>query len=186
MSVLNIGVVVGSNSQKSINRKLAQALVQLVPADQAQFTFLDIQQLPLYSYDMDGTDAFAPFAAFKAEIAKCHGILFVTPEYNRSIPAALKNAIDAASRPYGQSAWGGLPAAVIGTSPGGAATCMAQQHLRNVLANQDMTVMGQPEGFIQWNNELIDASGQVGPKSKDFLTKYMTRFVQWVQKHPKG
>ena len=97
----------------------------------------------------------------------------------------LKNALDALSRPYGQAAWGGIPAAVIGTSPGGPATAMAQQHLRNVFVFLDMPTMQQPEGFVRWNDELIDAQGQIGASSHDFLNKYMTRFLAWVQQHPK-
>lgn len=184
MSKLKIGVVVGSNSQQSINLQLAKGLVQLVQ-DQADFTFLDINHLPLYNRDMDGTPTAQPFEDFKTQIRGCNGILFVTPEHNRSVPALLKNAIDAGSRPYGKSAWTGLPAGVIGTSGGGPATAMAQQHLRNILVFSDMPTMQQPEGFVQWKDGLIDAQGQVGPASKEFLTKYMTKFLAWVQLHAK-
>ena len=114
------------------------------------------------------------------------GILFVTPEHNRSVPAYLKNALDGASRPYGSSAWAGIPAVVIGTSGGGPATSMAQQHLRNVLSYLDMPTMGQPEGFIRWSDELLDAQGHVGEGSKAFLSGFMHKFLAWVAKHPKG
>lgn len=184
MSLLKIGVIVGSNSKQSINRRLAQGLVHLA-GDQADFSFLDIGQLPLYNRDFDGTPAAQPFEAFKAQVRGCNGLLFVTPEHNRSVPAVLKNAIDGGSRPYGDSAWGGIPAAIIGTSPGGPATSMAQQHLRNVFVFADMPTMQQPEGFIRWSDELIDANGHIGAGSKEFLGKYMAKFLAWVQLHQK-
>ncbi|MDR2325146.1 MAG: NAD(P)H-dependent oxidoreductase [Acidovorax sp.] len=182
MSTLKIGVIVGSNSKQSINRQLAQGLVHLAKG-RADFEFLDIAMLPLYNRDFDGTPAAQPFEEFKAKVRGCNGLLFVTPEHNRSVPAVLKNAIDGASRPYGDSAWGGIPAAIIGTSPGGPATSMAQQHLRNVFVFTDMPTMQQPEGFIRWTEGLIDANGQVGSASKEFLSKYMDKFLAWVQLH---
>jgi len=184
MSTLKIGIVVGSNSAQSINRQLAQGLTKLVQ-DQADFAFLDIAHLPLYNRDHDGTPAAKPFEDFKSQIRTCNGLLFVTPEHNRSVPAVLKNAIDAGSRPYGHSAWSGIPAAVIGTSTGGPATSMAQQHLRNMFVFIDMPTMQQPEGFVQWKDGLIDADGNIGPASREFLTKYMHQFIAWVRLHQK-
>ena len=184
MSKLKIGVIVGSNSAQSINRKLGQGLAKLVQ-DQADVTFIDIGHLPVYNRDFDGTPQFKPFDDLKAQVRACDGILFVTPEHNRSIPAVLKNALDGCSRPYGQAAWNGIPAAVIGTSPGGPATAMAQQHLRNVFVFLDMPTMQQPEGFVRWTDGLIDASGNIGEASKDFLTGYMTKFLAWVALHAK-
>ena len=113
----------------------------------------------------------------------CQGVIFVTPEYNRSIPGVLKNAIDNASRPYGDSAWAGKPAGVIGVSPGAIGTALAQQHLRNVLAYLDMPTMGQPEAFIQQKDGLYDASGAIGEGSREFLQGWMDRYVDWVQRH---
>ena len=184
MSKLKIGMVVGSNSKQSINRKLAEGLARLIQ-DQADVTFIDIGHLPLYNRDFDGTPEFKPFDEIKAQVRNCDGLLFITPEHNRSIPAPLKNALDGLSRPYGQAAWSGIPAAVIGTSPGGPATSMAQQHLRNVFVFADMPTMQQPEGFIRWTEGLIDADGQVGSASKEFLNKYMDKFLAWVQLHQK-
>lgn len=184
MSKLKIGVVVGSNSKQSINRQLAQGLVNLTQ-DQADFEFLDIGHLPMYNRDDDGTPAGQPFEELKTKIRGCNGLLFVTPEHNRSVPAVLKNAIDACSRPYGKSAWAGIPAAIIGTSPGGPATSMAQQHLRNVFVFADMPTMQQPEGFIRWSDGLIDAQGNIGEASKNFLGQYMSKFLAWVQLHQK-
>lgn len=184
MSKLKIGIVVGSNSQQSINRQLAQGLARLVQ-EQVDVEFLDITHLPLYNRDFDGTPAAQPFEDFKKKVRTCNGLLFVTPEHNRSVPAVLKNAIDGGSRPYGDSAWAGIPAAIIGTSPGGPATAMAQQHLRNIFVFADMPTMQQPEGFVQWKDGLIDADGNIGSASKEFLTKYMGKFLAWVQLHQK-
>jgi chromate reductase len=180
MSKPRIGVIVGSASKSSTNRKLAQALAKLAQ-DQADFEFIDLGHLPMYNRD-DDADFPAVFQALKDKVRAQDGILFVTPEQNRSFPALLKNALDAASRPYGSSAWAGIPAAVIGTSPGGTGTSLAQQHLRNVLAYLDMPTMGQPEGFIRWHDQLIDAEGNVGAASHDFLKGYMDGFVAWVKR----
>ena len=181
MSKPRIGVIVGSASATSINHQLAVGLSRLAAAD-ADFELIDIGQLPMYNRDDDS--AYPPaLQAFKDQVSRMDGILFVSPEHNRSVPALLKNALDAASRPYGKGVWGGKPAAVIGTSPGAAGTCMAQQHLRNVLAYLNMPTMGQPEGFIRWTDGLIDADGNVGPASHDFLKKYMNAVVAWVQAH---
>jgi chromate reductase len=119
----------------------------------------------------------------KKEIKDAHGILFVTPEYNRSIPGVLKNAIDNASRPYGQNAWAGKPAGVIGASIGVIGTAMAQQHLRNVLAFLDVPTLAQPEAFIHANDSLFDESGNIGKNSIQFLQNWMDRYVAWVKKH---
>ena len=184
MSQLRIAVIVGSLSKQSINRQLGQGLAALMQ-DKADFEFIDISRLPLYNRDFDNTPDFKPFDDLKPLIRGCNGVLFVTPEYNRSIPASLKNVLDGRSRPYGQSVWAGLPAAVIGSSPGAAATAMAQQHLRNVLVSLDMPTLPQPEGFVRWSDTLLDADGKIGQGSHDFLVKYMTRFLDWVQLHQK-
>lgn len=180
MRKLRIGVIVGSASQSSINRKLAKALVKLVP-EQADFDFIELTPLPIYNRDDDAAYP-AVFQGFKDRVRAQDGILFVTPEHNRSVPALLKNALDAASRPYGISAWSGIPAAIIGTAAGGPATSMAQQHLHNILSYLNMPTMGQPEGFIRWHDGLIDAEGNVGPASHDFLKNYMNAFLAWVER----
>lgn len=185
MAKPSIGIIVGSNSKDSINRQLAQALAHLVQGE-AELELLDLSALPFYNRDDDATAYPAAFTALKNQVRSKDGILFVTPEHNRSVPAYLKNALDGASRPYGSSAWAGIPAAVIGTSGGGPATSMAQQHLRNVLSYLDMPTMGQPEGFIRWSDELLDAQGHVGEGSKAFLSGFMHKFLAWVAKHPKG
>ena len=120
----------------------------------------------------------------KAEIAAASGLLFVTPEYNRSIPGLLKNALDNASRPYGQNAWGGKPAGVLGASPGTIGTAMAQQHLRNVLAYLDVPVMCQPEAFLQIKDGFFDAAGDIpNENTRKFLQAWMDRYVAWVKRH---
>jgi chromate reductase len=119
----------------------------------------------------------------KAEIGAANGLLFVTPEYNRSIPGVLKNAIDNASRPYGQSAWAGKPAGVLGISVGAIGTAVAQQHLRTILAYLDVPTLGQPEVFIQMKDGLFEADGSIGAASQKFLQGWMDRYVAWIKKH---
>jgi chromate reductase len=181
MIAYKIAVVVGSLRQDSYNRKLAGAVVNLAPS---YFSFkpLQIGNLPLYNQDDDDNQA-ESVKLMKSEIKSAHGILFVTPEYNRSIPGVLKNAIDHASRPFGQSAWLGKPAGILGVSPGATGTAMAQQHLRNVLATLDMPTLGQPEVFIQAKTGLFDEEGNIGADSRIFLQSWMDRYVAWVKKH---
>jgi len=182
MASTKIGVVIGSLRKESINRKLALALAGLAPQGWT-FEHLRIDDLPPYNQDEDANQP-PTVKRLKTEVARCQGILFVTPEYNRSIPGVLKNAIDHASRPYGQSAWAKKPAGVIGASGGGIGTAMAQQHLRNVLAYLDMPTLNQPEAFIQFKEGLIDDKGHVTVEAtKQFLQKWMDSYVAWVQKH---
>jgi len=181
MSKYNIAVIVGSLRKDSFNRKLANAIVKLAPSE---FTFKQVQigDLPLYNQD-DDTNQAESVKRLKNEIKAAQGLLFVTPEYNRSMPGVLKNAIDHASRPYGQSAWAGKPTGVLGASVGVIGTALAQQHLRNVLAYLDVPTLGQPEVFIQVKDGLFDEAGNIGPDSKQFLQNWMDRYVAWVKKH---
>jgi len=181
MRQYNIAVIVGSLRVESFNRKLAVALTRLAPPE---FTFSHIQigDLPLYNQDDDANQAL-PVQRMKTEIAAADGLLFVTAEYNRSVPGVLKNAIDHGSRPYGKSVWGGKPAAVIGCSPSAIGTAMAQQHLRNILAFLDVPTMGQPEGFVQAKEGLFDEAGNIGAASRAFLQGWMDRYVAWVKLH---
>ena len=183
MSQTRIGVVVGSLRKDSFNHKLALAIAHLAPAD---FTFehLRIDDLPLYNQDEDGNQAPA-VKRLKTEVAACDGILFVTPEYNRGVPGVLKNAIDNASRPYGQSAWAGKPAGVIGISIGQIGTAVAQQQLRGILAYLDMPTLGQPEVFLQNKDGMFDDKGHIGEASKQFLQGWVDRYVAWVKDHKK-
>lgn len=181
MSQYRIGVVVGSLRRESFNRKLANGVLRLGPPD-FSFQQLEIGDLPPYNQDEDNNQA-EPVKRLKREVRSMHGILFVTPEYNRSMPGVLKNALDNASRPYGDSAWARKPAGMMGTSPGQIGTACAQQHLRDSLAYLDMPALGQPEVFIQYTDDLIDGDGNIGPGSREFLQDWMDRFVGWVKRH---
>ena len=181
MSQYQIAVVVGSLRSDSFNARLADALARLAPAD-FSFKRVEIGDLPLYDQDDDAQQATA-VQRLKADVRAASGVLFVTPEYNRSIPGVLKNAIDHASRPYGDSAWVGKPAGVIGASIGAIGTALAQQHLRNVLAYLDMPTLGQPEAFIHAKEGLFDDEGNIGAGSRDFLQAWVNRFADWVRKH---
>ena len=181
MSQYQIAVIVGSLRRDSFNRKLASALARLAPSD-FSFKQVEIGDLPLYNQDDDARQADS-VQRLKAELAAAQGLLFVTAEYNRSIPGVLKNAIDHASRPYGQSAWAGKPAGVIGASVGAMGTAMAQQHLRNVLAYLDVPTLGQPEAFIHAKDGLFDEAGDIGEGSRKFLQSWLDRYVAWVKKH---
>ena len=181
MAQYTIAVVVGSIRKDSFNRQLATAIEKLFPAE-FTFTQVRIDDLPLYNQDDDASPA-APVTRLKGEISAAQGVLFVTPEYNRSIPGVLKNAIDHASRPYGKSAWNGKPAGVIGASVGPIGTALAQQHLRNILAYLNMPTLGQPEAFIHNKEGLYDAEGNIGEASKKFLQSWVDAYVAWVRQH---
>ena len=172
MSEYKVGYLIGSLATKSINRLLARALVRLAPPSLVM-TEIPYRDLPVYSYDYDAD--FPPVAcAFKDSIAAVDAVLFVTPEYNRSIPGALKNAIDWASRPYGQNSFARKPSAVIGTSPGAIGTAIAQQQLKSVLSFCNSPQMNAPEAYIQFKPGLISADGEVNDESTEaFLRDYM-------------
>ncbi len=181
MAQYKIAVVVGSLRKDSFNKKLAQALEKLLPAE-FSCTTVRIDDLPLYNQDDDGNQS-AQVKRLKGEIAAAQGLLFVTPEYNRSLPGVLKNAIDHASRPYGQNAWAGKPAGVIGISVGALGTALAQQHLRNILAYLDVPVLGQPEAFIQAKEGVFNPDGSIGEGSKKFVQTWLDQYVAWVKTH---
>ena len=180
-SPLNIAVVVGSIRKDSYNRRFAEALAKLTP-EGVKFNFLRIDDLPHYDQDDDADNA-PEVRRLKAEVEAADGVLFVTPEYNRSYSGVLKNAIDQASRPYGQSVWGGKPAGVVGVSVGAIGTALAQQHLRNILAYLDVPTLGQPEAFIQAKDGLFDDAGNIGADSQKFLQGWVDKYVAWVKKH---
>ena len=181
MSHAKIAVLVGSLRRDSFNRQLANGLARLAPPD-VSFKPLEIGELPLYNQDDDAHQA-ESVLRMKSAIKAADGVLFVTPEYNRSIPGVLKNAIDHGSRPYGQSAFAGKPAGIIGASVGAIGTAMAQQHLRNVLAYLDMPTMGQPEAFIHAKDGLFDDSGDIGSATRKFLQGWMDSYLAWVKHH---
>jgi chromate reductase, NAD(P)H dehydrogenase (quinone) len=176
-----VGYFVGSLSSKSINRLLVGALIKLAPKE-LELTEIPIKDLPLYSPDYDAD--FPPVArAFKKAIADVDAVLFVTPEYNRSIPGCLKNAIDWASRPYGQNSFARKASGVIGTSPGSIGTAVAQQSLRGVLCYCNSPLMNTVEAYIHFTPGLIAADGEVtNEKTAEFLRNYMSEFSAFVQR----
>jgi chromate reductase len=179
MATYQVGYFVGSLSSTSINRELAKVLIRVAP-EQLEFTEIPIGALPLYSPDYD-TD-FPPEAkALKAALEASDAVLFVTPEYNRSIPGALKNAIDWASRPWGQNSFDQIPAAVIGASRGQIGTAMAQQSLRGVLSFCNARQMTAPEAYIRYSPELFPGDGAVTDESTEaFLTAFMEEFRTYI------
>lgn len=174
-----VGYLVGSLTTGSLNRLLAKALIRLAP-DTLAFTEIGFGDLPLYSADYDAD--FPPVArAFKQSLANMDAVLFVTPEYNRSIPGGLKNAIDWASRPYGKNAFARKPSAVIGTSPGPIGTAVAQQHLRSLLCYCNSPQMNAIEAYIQFKPGLITEQGEVTDAStEEFLRNYMKEFHAFI------
>lgn len=181
MDTYKVGYLVGSLAKASINRKLATALTRLAPPE-LTLEEIPIGELPLYSYDYD-SDYPAVARRFKQAIADVDGVLFVTPEYNRSIPGALKNAIDWASRPWGQNAFSRKPTGVIGTSPGSIGTAVAQQQLRGVLCFCNSPLMNTVEAYIQFTPNLIDDVGNVANEdTAEFLRKYMQEYSAFVQR----
>jgi len=179
MGKFKVAVVVGSNRRDSLNRKLAGALAGLGEA-KLSFTFVRIDDLPLYSQDLE-PDLPASVVRFKSEIAAADALLFVTPEHSRSIPAALKNAIDWGGRPYGQNSWAGKPAAITGTSPGAIATALAQQHLRQILGSFLGVLVMSGEAYITFKPGLVDDDGNVAEEStRAFLQAFVDQFAALV------
>ena len=178
MATPRIGIIVGSLRAGSFNRQLA-GVVRAMAGDRFVFEEIGIGDLPLYDQD-DDADFPAAGSTFKRQVEGCDALLFVTPEYNRSIPGVLKNAIDVGSRPGGHS-FGGKRAAIVGTSPGAHGTVSAQQHLRNVLAAVDVAVLPQPEIAIQYREGQIDASGEIlDERLRKRLQMFLDRFEAWL------
>ncbi len=179
MTTHTVGYFIGSLAKGSINRKLARALVKMAPAG-LTMTEITFGELPLYSYDFDAN--FPPAATkLKESIAAVDALLFITPEYNRSIPGGLKNAIDWGSRPYGKNSFTRKPCAIIGTSPGKIGTAIAQTHLRSILAFCNSPLMNSVEAYIQFEKDLISDDGDVSnPETAKFLQKFMTEFEAFI------
>ena len=179
MTTYKVGYLIGSLATQSINRKLAKALIRLAP-ESLEFSEISFRDLPLYSYDYD--DDYPQVARdFNSAIKGSDAILFVTPEYNRSIPGGLKNAIDWASRPYGTNAFARKPSAVIGTSPGAIGTAVAQQSLRSVLSFLNAPQMNAPEAYITFTPGMITDDGEVTVESTEaFLRNYMAEFHAFI------
>lgn len=175
MKTYKVGYLIGSIATESINRKLANALFKLAPP-QLQFEEISYRDLPIYSYDYD-PDYPEAGRKFKKAIEGSDAILIVTPEYNRSIPGGLKNAIDWASRPWGTNSFANIPSAVIGTSPGAIGTAVCQQHLRSILGFLNSPQMNSPEAYIQFKDGMIDDAGGIADASTaEFLGKYLKAF----------
>lgn len=185
MSKIKVAVFVGSLRAESLNRRLAKAVESLAPDDFA-FEHVRLDDLPLYVQDFDAD--YPPAAArLKRDVDGADALLFVTPEYNRSIPGVLKNAIDIGSRPWGKNSFAGKPGGVLGISVGSIGTALAQQHLRNILAYLDVPTLGQPEVFLQFKDGLIEADGGIdSDETRGFLQNWVDRYVAWVRRHVRG
>ena len=181
MSKKTIGVFVGSLRTGAFSKSVARYLAKLGP-DNYEFKFFDIGQLPLYNQDLDENPPEA-WVKFRNDIRPLDGLMFVTPEHNRSFPAALKNALDVGSRPYGSSVWNGKPGAVVSVSPGALGGFGANHHLRQVLAFLNVPTMQQPEAYVGSVMSSLGEKGEVTASGlQDFLKQYMGAFVQWVDR----
>ena len=184
MKKYTIAVLVGSLRKASYNLKTAKALIALAP-DSLSLEIVNIGELPLYNEDLEAS---APhqWTVFREQLSASDGVLFVTPEYNRSVPAALKNAIDVGSRPYGKNAWDGKPGAIVSVSPGNIGGFGANHHLRQSLVFVNVPAMPQPEAYIGGAAKLFDDSGNlVNDSTREFLRNFMVAFAKWVDMNAK-
>jgi len=178
----NVAVLVGSLRKDSINRKVANALIELAPPS-LKLGFVEIGGLPLYNQDDDASPP-APWVQFRNQVKAADAILFVTPEYNRSVPAALKNAIDVGSRPYGQSAWSGKPGAIVSAAPGAIGGFGSNHHLRQSLVFLDLVVLAQPEMYANNAAKLVDAGGQIADEgARALFGKFGKAFTALIARH---
>ncbi len=179
----DVAVLVGSLRKGSFSRAVADNLATLA-ADKLRLRTVEIGDLPLYNPDIDGDTPPAAWASFRKEVVGADAVLFVTPEYNRSVPGLLKNALDVGSRPYGQSVWKGKPTAIVSVSPGNLGAFGANHHLRQPLVFLDMPVMQQPEAYISKVGDLLDKDGKlVNEDTKSFLNGFLAAFATWIGKH---
>ena len=175
----NVAIIVGSLRKESINKKLAKALMR-IGKDKMRFVPVDISDIPLYNQDMEDNLP-GPVARMKAAVAAADAVLFVTPEYNRSMPGVLKNLIDWGSRPHGQNVWAGKPATVAGTSPSHVGTGVCQSHLRSILTMLGMVLLSQPEVYITDRPGIINDDGAVTDENTEkFLLSFLMRFAEWI------
>jgi chromate reductase len=176
-----VAVLIGSLRKESFNRKMAKALIAMAPAP-LKMEIVEIGQLPLYNQDFDANPP-PEVPAFKARIQASDAVLFVTPEYNRSVPGLLKNAIDVGSRPYGKSAWSGKPTAVVSVSPGAIGAFGANHALRQSFVFLDMPAMQQPEAYVGGAAQLFNDKGELTNEStREFMTKFLQAFAQWIER----
>jgi chromate reductase, NAD(P)H dehydrogenase (quinone) len=180
MATRNVAVLIGSLRKDSINRKVANALMEIAPSS-LKLKEVGIGQLPLFNQDREATP-YPEWTAFRDSVRAVDAVLFCTPEYNRSVPAGLKNAIDVGSRPYGQSVWSGKPGAVVSAAPGAIGGFGANHHLRQSMVFLNVPMMQQPEAYIGGADKLFDAEGKLTVQStRDFLTKFMASFEAWIE-----
>ena len=183
--VYRVAVLVGSLRKASINRRIALALAELAPPS-LKLNIVEIGELPLYNEDIDIVPPPAAYRTFRDQLKASDALLFVTPEYNRSVPAPMKNAIDVGSRPYGQSAFGGKPGAVLSASPGAVGGFGANHHLRQSLVFLDVPVLQQPEAYLGGAGAFFDENGTLGDNIRPFLQKFIDAYAGWVKQHAKG
>lgn len=180
----NVAVIVGSLRKESFNRRMALAL-QAMARGTLDLQLIEIGALPLYNQDLDAAPP-APWVAFRNAVRACDALLFVTPEYNRSVPGVLKNALDVGSRPYGHSVWGGKPGAVISVSPGAIGGFGANHHLRQSLVFLDVPTLAQPEAYVGGAGTLFDEQGRIANEAtRGFMQKFLDAFAAWVAVHRK-
>lgn len=181
-----VGVIVGSLRKGAFTRMMARALPELAPPA-LQFFDIEIGDLPLYNEDLETASPPAQWTRFRQQVQSADGILFITPEYNRSISGALKNALDVGSRPWGKSAWDGKPAAVVSQSPGALGGMAAAHHLRQVLLAVNLAAMPHPEAYIPAAAALFDESGRLqNPQAREFMTGFLQAFAAWLGKFPQA
>ncbi|MEO7324342.1 MAG: NADPH-dependent FMN reductase [Dokdonella sp.] len=179
----DVVVLVGSLRKESLNRKVAVALIGIAPAS-LQLEIVEIGDLPLYNADLDEATVPPAYTTFRERVRRAHGVLFVTPEYNRSVPGALKNAIDVGSRPYGKSVWSGKPAAIVSASPGAIGGFGANHHLRQSLVFLDMPALQQPEAYIGGVDKLFDESNKLtNDSTRQFLGRFMQAYAAWLERN---
>ena len=182
MTTRNIAVIVGSLRKDSFTRKVAQSMIELAPAS-LNLEIVEIRDLPLYNQDDETDDPPAAFTAFRERIKPADGILFCTPEYNRSVPGALKNAIDVGSRPYGKAAWTGKPCAIVSVSPGALGGFGANHHLRQMLPFLDMPCMPAPEAYVGQVAAKYEGERLIDDSSRAFFQTFIDTFAAWVERH---
>ncbi|HXD52123.1 MAG TPA: NAD(P)H-dependent oxidoreductase [Burkholderiales bacterium] len=179
----NVSVVVGSLRKGSFTRMTARAMIELAPAS-LKCEFVEIGDLTWYNQDEETDHPPAAWVAFRDRIRPMNAVLFATPEYNRSVPGVLKNALDVGSRPYGKSVWQGKPAAIVSVSPGAISGFGANHHLRQSLVFLDMPCLQQPEAYIGHADKLFDAAGKlINDGTRDFLRKFMEAFAAWIERN---
>jgi chromate reductase len=178
---MNVCLLVGSLRKASFNKMLASVLLSLAPSS-LKLDIVEIGQLPLYNEDLDTDPPPAPWAAYRQRVKAADAVLFVTPEYNRSVPAALKNALDVGSRPYGSSVWDRKPGAIVSSSPGAIGGFGANHHLRQSLVFLNVPTMQQPEAYLSHVDKLFDAQGKIASDgTRKFLQDFMQAFAKWIE-----